>query len=154
MSNEIRPPKPPPFPAKLPLEESFSKLLDSLAKKVYSNPVVLKLKETQERLPYVAEVEFPTPFGTIITPEVSLPKVVAPEIDKRRKEAVKAAIASDLSEVVALIPAIGDVIADVIEDIYGSKIKDTLTPDEFNLYTKYDKLGPSTLAMVRAFLRR
>jgi hypothetical protein len=154
MPKEIKPLKPPPLPAKLPFEDSLDKLLNNLAKKAYDNPAVLKLKQVQEQMPYVAETEFPTPFGTIKTPELGLPKVVPPEIDERRREAVKSAIAVDLSGIAALIPAVGDVIADVIEDTYGAKIKDTLTPEEFNLYTKYDKVGPSTLAMLRALLKR
>lgn len=142
------------IPSKLPFESKIDNLLDKAANKINRLRATRTLSEIHSNLPYLPEVKIGTPFGQIGLPEVSLPEPRAPEIDERRKEAIKAAAAVDLSFIVALIPAVGDVIADVIEDTYAVKIRNVLKADELDDYMKYDKLGPSTLAMLRTFIRK
>ena len=66
---------------------------------------------------------------------------------------MKAAIGVDASQVIALIPAVGDVVADVIEDTHTDRLKESLTADEYNRYLKWDKSYPSSIALLRALQR-
>ena len=104
-------------------------------------------------IPAVEETRLDTPFGTVRAPEIGLPDLKRLTLDPRKRDAVKAAIAIDASGVVGLIPGIGDIAADVAEDTYGARLRQILTPQEMNQYTRFDKLGPSTVAVVRTFMR-
>lgn len=142
------------LPTELPLESTIDRALDELERRVAALPTTRILENLHSKLPVIPEVEVGTPLGMIKTPEISLPVPALPKIDDRRRTAVKAAIATDLSAVIGMIPVVGDVVADVVEDIYGARIRKVLTKEEMDTYMKYDKLGPSTYAMLRAFIRR
>ena len=141
-------------PSKLPLEDTVDRGLDRVAKAIARNPITEVLSGIHTMLPSLPEVPTSTPLGEIHLPEVSAPIPYPPQVDARRREAIKAAVGTDLSSVIGIIPWVGDVASDIIEDIFGAKIKRTLTPGEYNTYLKYDKLGPSTYAMLRTFTRR
>lgn len=156
MARELRPPEflrkiMTSIPDKFPLEDHIDVVIDRVGEHIKSSRPVQFMNSIQERLPFIPEQKLNTPFGSIITPEFSAPKIVPEGLDSRRKEALKTAIAIDISSAVGMIPVVGDVLSDIVEDTYGAKLRDTLTPDELDLYTKYDKLGPSTLGVVRAF---
>ena len=89
-------------------------------------------------------VRVPLPTPPILAP---------PEIDERRGGALMHAVAVDLSFFLGLIPVIGDVVADIVEDLHGAEIRRTLTPEEYNRYLREDKVAPSGLAMLRTFMR-
>jgi len=139
--------------SKLPLEEQVDAILDSAARNAAAHPLVRRLAEIHSRLPALPERDMPTPFGAVRIPEIRVPEPLPPQMDERRREVVKAAAATDLSSIVGVIPVLGDAVADVVEDVFAAKIRDTLTKEEMDLYVRYDKLGPSTLAAIRTFIR-
>jgi len=159
MPREIRPPRVVErllrqIPNRLPLEETLDRALDSLEERVAEHPITKKLEELHSRLPVSPPIDLVTPLGTVKLPELSFPKPVPPKIDTRKREAVKAAIGQDLSYVPGLLPVVGDVLADAISDIFGAKIYETLTKEEFREFQKYDKISPlSTVAMLRVFTK-
>lgn len=106
----------------------------------------------QRALPSLREINLATPLGSVTTPEIGLPEISVLTLDTRKREAIKATLAIDFSGAIALFPGIGDVIADVIEDTYGAKLRELLTDSERASYAKFDKLGPSTVAVARAFM--
>ena len=107
--------------------------------------------KTRRLLPRLPEVDFPTPFGQIKTPEFELPPLEPISVNERQREAYKAAIAIDLTFPISFIPVVGDLVADVLEDTYAEKLRESLTDAELTTYLRHDKAGPSTLAMVRTF---
>jgi len=98
------------------------------------------------------EIEMPTPFGLVHIPHPKLPKLGSPEIDERRGKAMAHTVAIDISGIIGWIPIVGDVVADVIEDLHGAELRKLLTPTEMNKYVKEDKVAPSTIAMIRTFM--
>jgi len=95
-------------------------------------------------------VEIPTPFGRVRLPEVVLPAPLEPlefEIDERRRRALLHAVGSDIG---GKIPIVGD----VIEDLHGAEVKRLLTPEEYGEYLEEDKYAPSTIALLKVFLKR
>jgi len=139
---------------KLPLEEQMDRVLDDLEERVERHPLTQRLQRLYSQIPYVPAQDVPTPLGRIRTPELKAPEPVPPKVDERRRAAVKAAVAIDISSVVAAVPVVGDAVADVVEDIYAVRLKETLTPRELTDYMKFDKVGPSTVAVLRAFMKR
>ena len=103
-------------------------------------------------LPSLAEFNLPTPLGTVRAPEIGLPELSVLTLDPRKREALKATIAIDLSGIIALIPGVGDAVADVIEDTYGARLRQSLSDGERADYAKFDKLGPATVALARVFM--
>lgn len=106
----------------------------------------------QANLPKIAEFKVPTPLGSVVAPEIGLPELGLLALDERKREALKATIAIDLSMIVALIPGVGDVVSDIVEDTYGAKLREILTTSELASYSKFDKLGPATIAIARVFM--
>lgn len=153
--------KPPEFlqkslvqvPSKLPGEDRLDQGLNMIADKLENNPIHTGLMQLHARLPVLEEVDMNTPLGQVRLPEVSAPEPNFPVLDSRKMEAMKAAIGTDISSVIGIIPAIGDVVSDIVEDVFGEKIRKTLTPGELTTYMKFDKLGPSTYAMARTFAK-
>ena len=99
------------------------------------------------------ETTIPTPFGKVHLPEykVGLPK--PPPFDEKSRNAMKHAIAIDASMVPGLIPVVGDVVADVVEDLHFAELRKILSPDEFDEFIKQDKVAPATIAMMRALTK-
>jgi len=98
-----------------------------------------------------------TPFGTLHLPEVKdlipefPPKI--PKMDDRRADAMRHAMAIDLSSIVGWVPVVGDVISDIVEDLHFSELRKILTKPELDEYIKQDKVAPSTVAMIRTFIK-
>lgn len=146
------------IPDRMPFEDTIDRALDDAADKIASHPLMRKLEELHSRIPVVPSVEVGTPLGKIKTPELALPKPSPPEVDDRKKEAIKAAVADDLTGLIEKIPVVGAAaapISDGLEDTFMAKIHDTLTPEEYELFKKKDKISPlTTLAMVDTLIRR
>lgn len=103
--------------------------------------------------PTLPETTVSTPFGSVHLPEhkVGLPKI--PEFDEKTRNAMKHAIAIDGSMVPGMIPWIGDVVADVIEDLHFAELRKILPPKQYDEFVKQDKIAPATIAMMRALTK-
>lgn len=128
--------------------------VNNLMAKAADSPIGRGINNASKHLPYLRERPFATPFGRVKLPEVKLPELHEIELDARKREALKAAVGIDASMVIAIVPIVGDVIADIVEDVHQEAVRDTLNSEEMRAYTRYDKLGPSTLAMARTFMRQ
>ena len=87
----------------------------------------------------------------IPNPLEMLPPLVPPAMDSRQNEAMLQAVLIDISGVIGWIPILGDLAADCCEDFSAAKLRDILTPEEMERYVHHDRVGPSTLAMIKAF---
>lgn len=94
-----------------------------------------------------------TPFGDVHIPEhkVGLPKF--PSFDEKSMSAMKHAIAIDASMIPGMIPWVGDVVADVVEDLHASELRKILTLEQYDEFLKQDKIAPATIAMMRALTK-
>ena len=103
------------------------------------------------------ELEIPTPFGPVTIPKLreALPAFPpeVPKMDERRSKAMSHAVAIDLSSVIGWIPIVGDVVADVAEDLHGAELRKLLTEEEMDRYVVEDKVAPSTVALARVFMK-
>jgi len=135
--------------SKLPLEDTISQVVDGMFNRITAAPPVQQLSDLINRVPVVESVTIPTPLGPIITPPLSLPDPVPPELSEDHKAALKASIGVTLAQLVGLVPGIGDVIADTVEDVYQPRIRAHLTAAEFEEFIRQDKIGPAVLAMLR-----
>ena len=142
------------LPAKIPFESKVDRVLDRVAQVIAGNPISSTINRVFSMVPRVSEVDMPTPLGRIRLPEISVPMIAPPDLNENRREALKAAIGVDVSSLVGVIPVVVDIASDVIEDVFGENIKRSLSSQELSTYMRYDKLGPSTYAMMRTFARR
>lgn len=104
--------------------------------------------------PTLPETRVPTPFGAVYLPEKRLfepPKL--PPLNEKTRTAMKHAIAIDAVGVIGLIPWVGDVIADVVEDLHTAELRKALTPEQYSEFIKQDKIAPATIAMMRALTK-
>ena len=103
--------------------------------------------------PTLPETTIPTPFGKVHLPEhkVGLPKI--PEFDEKTRSAMGHAIAIDGSMVPGMVPWVGDVLADVVEDLHFAELRKILTTEQYNEFIKQDKVAPATIAMMRALTK-
>jgi len=99
--------------------------------------------------------EVPTPFGKVKLPDLETPPIKVPSVpDKRGRKAIGHGLGEDLASVVGLIPWIGDVVEDALEDIHHAEIKKILTPAEYSRFAEYNKSLPTTLALARTLCFR
>jgi hypothetical protein len=144
----IKLPRPPPLPDQLPFEDAVGRMLDRAAQALERSPITRAARRIEEGFPEIEAVEVPTPLGTITTPYLQLPALSSPpQMDKRRREAIKAAVGEDLANLVSLIPYVGFVAApltDAVEDTFSARIQELLTTDELKVFREKDKVSPST----------
>jgi len=107
------------------------------------------MAEKDEKKP----IEVLTPFGKVEVPQPELPSAEPPKMTKRRHNAMKDATATTLGQALGFIPVVGDAMADVIEDLHGKELRDTLTERELAEYQKQDKVAPSVIALARTFMK-
>uniref|UniRef100_A0A6M3M293 Uncharacterized protein n=1 Tax=viral metagenome TaxID=1070528 RepID=A0A6M3M293_9ZZZZ len=94
--------------------------------------------------------EIPTPFGVIKLPDAETPPLKLPAMpDARATKAIGHGLGEDAAQIVGLIPWIGDIIEDALEDSHHVEIKKLLNPDEYRRYAEYNKSMPTTVALVR-----
>lgn len=95
--------------------------------------------------------EVPTPFGKIKLPDMETPPVKLPtKPDERGKKAIGHGLGEDLAQIPGLIPWIGAIVGDLLEDTHHAEIRKILTPGEYAKFTDYNKSLPTTLALIRA----
>lgn len=118
-------------------------------------PKLLGQKESPKLWPpTLPETAVPTPFGTVHLPEKELfrpPRL--PPLDQKSMAAMKHAIAIDLSFVPGLIPWVGDVVADIVEDLHVAELRKILTSAQYDEFLRQDKVSPATIAMMRALTK-
>lgn len=104
--------------------------------------------------PTLPETRIPTPFGAVHLPEkkIELPKL--PAFDEKSRAAMKHAIAIDLSMIPGLIPYVGDVVADVVEDLHAAELRKILNSKEYDRFLIEDKVAPAVIAMARTLTRK
>ena len=140
-----------------PLEQFVDQVIDfsiGVANRIaIDGPLSQVYEDIRNSSPHVTGLDLPTPFGQVRTPTIGLPELKRLTLDSRKREAFKATVAIDLSGIVGIIPYIGDVIADIAEDTYGAQLRELLTSEELNLYTEFDKLSPSSVALARTFMK-
>ena len=96
---------------------------------------------------------FPTPFGRVVLPEIDTPVMSLPRVDDRQKKAIKHAIATDFTGILALIPYMGSAVGGQLSDLHYSEMRKILTPGEFDRFIEADKKIPSNgLALVYSFV--
>ena len=150
----IRPPKPPPFPATLPLEKQADRVLNGISGRISKSRLGSALRWLDDQSPSVESVELLTPFGPIITPHLTLPELSPPALDDRQRQAVKAAVAMDLAVLVAIIPVVGDIIGNAIQDTYRPQLQKLLAPSEAPGFNERNKVSPSnTVALLQAIVK-
>ncbi len=103
--------------------------------------------------PTLPETRIPTPFGAVHLPEkkIELPKL--PAFDEKSRDAMKHAIAIDLSMIPGLLPFVGDVVADIVEDLHAAELRKILTSTQYDEFLRQDKIAPATIAMARALTK-
>ena len=135
------------------VDDFIDKTTEGVNNFIRKTPVADRYERWRMTTPTMPEREVNTPFGKVVAPEISLPALKAIELQPKRREALKAGIAIDASSIIGIIPVVGDIIADGVEDTFGAKLRDSLTTEEMDLYTKFDKAGPSALAIIRTYGR-
>lgn len=98
------------------------------------------------------DLAIPTPFGKVEIPLPKIPRLESPKMDERRSKALAHALGQDLSMIIALVPLVGDIAADALEDAHFSELRKNLTPTELETFIRYDKVSPSVLACLRTFM--
>lgn len=95
----------------------------------------------------------PTPFGEIKLPDLETPPIEVPKKpDKRDYQLLGHGLGEDLAGVVGLIPWVGDIIEDALEDMHHAEIKKILTNEEYSRFAEYNKAMPTTVALARTLL--
>ena len=151
---QIRPPKPPPLPDTLPFERQIDRALNGISGRINKSRVGSALRRLDDLSPSVESVEFPTPFGVITTPHLRLPELSPPALNERQRQAVKAAVAMDLAALVAIIPVVGDIVGNAIQDTYRPQLQKLLDPSESPGFNDRNKVSPSTtVALLQAIVK-
>ncbi|MBA7610074.1 hypothetical protein ES703_17279 [subsurface metagenome] len=63
------------------------------------------------------------------------------------------AIAIDVSMIPGLIPYLGDIVADLVEDLHAAELRKILTLKQYDEFLKQDKIAPATIAMARTLTK-
>jgi hypothetical protein len=94
----------------------------------------------------------PTPFGEIKLPDLETPPLKLPSApDERARKAIGHGLGEDAAQIVGLVPWIGDILEDVLEDMHHAEIKKILTSDEYDRFAEYNKSFPTAVALIRTF---
>lgn len=103
--------------------------------------------------PTLPETTIPTPFGKVSLPEHKIEPPRLPSLDEKSRSAMKHAIAIDISMIPGLIPYLGDIVADVVEDLHAAELRKILTSKQYDEFLKQDKIAPATIAMARTLTK-
>ncbi|MBU1067177.1 hypothetical protein KKE60_05290 [Patescibacteria group bacterium] len=103
--------------------------------------------------PTFPSTTIPTPFGSVSLPEYKLGLPKLPSLDSKTRGAMKHAIAIDASMLPGMIPAVGDIVADVVEDLHAAELRKILTLEQYDEFLKQDKVAPAIIAMMRALTK-
>jgi len=95
-------------------------------------------------------IKLPTPFGEISTPPLETPPIELPQIpDDRARKAIGHGLGEDAAQIIGLVPWVGDILEDILEDMHHAEIKKILTPEEYDRFAEYNKSFPTTVALAR-----
>ena len=96
----------------------------------------------------------PTPFGKVYLPDIRTLKMGLPQVDSRRKEAVRHAVGMDFTGVLGLIPYVGALVGGQIADLHFAEMRRLLTPSEMDKFIEADKRIPSNgVALLYSFVK-
>jgi len=94
--------------------------------------------------------EVPTPFGRVKLPDLETPPLELPKMpDEHARKAIGHGLGEDAAQLIGLIPWIGDIVEDALEDMHHIEIKKILTADEYSRFAEYNKALPTSLALAR-----
>lgn len=79
------------------------------------------------------------------TPPIILPK----KPDGRARKVIGHGLGEDAAQIVGLIPWIGGIAEDIIVDLHHAEIKKILTNEEYDKFAEYNKMFPTSVALVR-----
>jgi len=98
----------------------------------------------------------PTPFGgSVKLPDLETPPIELPQMpDERGRKAIGHGLGEDAAQIVGLIPWIGDIVEDILEDLHHAEIKKILTADEYRKFAEYNKSFPTAIALARTLCFR
>lgn len=100
------------------------------------------------------EFDLLTPFGPVHIPFPKLPKLEPPKMDERKGKALAHTLAIDISGIIGWIPVLGDIAADVIEDLHFGELRKNLSKPELEEFLKQDKVAPSSIALIRTYMEQ
>ena len=103
--------------------------------------------------PTLPEWRVPTPFGAVHLPEKKIEPPKLPPFDEKTRRAMGHAIAIDVSMIPGLIPYLGDIVADLVEDLHAAELRKILTLKQYDEFLKQDKIAPATIAMARTLTK-
>lgn len=104
-------------------------------------------KELLPRTKILPKIEIP--IVEVRLPAFELPEFPpkVPKLDDREMEIMRHAVLEDLSD---LIPVVGDIIA----DLHYARIKELMTPAEYEDFVEENKTLPSSLAALKTFVKK
>ena len=145
----------PKLPSKIPGQDMFEKTTLILADKLTNSTPMRLLDALMDKVPYPQEMEISTPFGDVRVPPLNLPRVKMPDLtDERKMEAVRAAVGGDISSLAQFIPFVGQYVAEPLCDTFSAKLQETLHPEEYTMYKRWEKKSPlSVIAVIQTFIR-
>jgi hypothetical protein len=95
--------------------------------------------------------KIPTPFGEVQLPDLETPPIRLPSVpDERARKAIGHGLGEDAAQIIGLIPWIGDIAEDILEDLHHAEIKKILTSEEYDRFANYNKSFPTAIALIRA----
>ena len=97
--------------------------------------------------------EVPTPFGRIKLPDLETPPLKLPKMpDAHARKAIGHGLGEDVAQIIGIIPYVGGIVEDILEDMHHVEIKKILTPDEYSKFAEYNKSFPTAVALARTLL--
>lgn len=101
------------------------------------------------------ELNVPTPFGKVTIPGLETPPMKLPTMpDERGKKAIGHGIGEDAASVLGIIPWVGSLAEDALEDTHHAEIKKILTNEEYSKFANYNKSLPTAPALIRTLCFR
>ncbi len=94
--------------------------------------------------------KIPTPFGAIKLPDAETPPLKLPAMpDARAAKAIGHGLGEDAAGIIGMVPFLGQIIEDSLQDMHHVEIKNILTADEYRKFAEYNKSFPSAVALAR-----
>lgn len=101
----------------------------------------------------VKETVMPTPFGKVTLPAMETPPLKLPGMpDDHGRKAIMHGVGEDLAQVFGVVPWIGSMVEDALEDMHHSEIRRMLTKEEYDTFSEYNKALPTSIALARMFM--
>lgn len=115
----------------------------------------MRIPRPGQKVKLLGERPLRTPFGRVELPEIELPPLRRPHLDGERRQAVRQALGADASDIVGLIPFVGDSLSRNLETIHQQAMRKSLTEEEMELYWHYKRSAPfDSVSLLRAFVKK